>query len=72
MKHAGYTLVVRKHPTAHIGIADPNLRPAATVMSPSAMEAPPGKLLRLAWLPIVTGHAALHGVFHWHGITPGQ
>jgi hypothetical protein len=59
-----------EHPTARIGIADPNLTPAATVMSPSALSRYGSAGEFLEWLPIETGHAALHGVFH--GIIPGQ
>jgi hypothetical protein len=55
---------------------DPNLAPAATVMSPIALSrygSAAGELL--AWLPIAAGvtghwHAAFHGEFL--GTTPGQ
>jgi hypothetical protein len=45
--------------------------PAATVtvMNPSALSRYGSAGELLAWLPIVTGHAALHGEFNWHRIT---
>ncbi len=58
-------------PTRILSVTDPNLTPAATVMSPIALSRYESAGELLAWLPIIVsrdgpgpgrGHLALHGV----------